>query len=95
LDPDQKSKIGEKLDPQSMFIFDNCRRLHVLHNCHSAIPNVVEIWLHQWFPEFEHESDFHIWKRFGTGYGFKIFGTGVESESANMTQATCGADQWG
>ena len=70
-----------------IFIFGS-RILRGLYKCDFLSKNIAEFRLHRWLPEYEQESDSQIWQNFGPGSWFKIFATGAESESENVTPAT-------
>jgi len=71
-DPEPESKIYEKPDSESLFIFDNSRSLHGLNKCHCLSLDTAEFQLHQWLPKFEQQSDSQIWKHFGLDLDSKI-----------------------
>ena len=64
-------KCLKKTDPESSLIFVSSRCLRGLHTSHCSSTNIAEYRLHRWLAEFEQESDFQIWKKFGPGCRFK------------------------
>jgi len=68
-DTDPESKICEKPDQESLFIFGSGRRV-----CMVFINVTAECRLHRQLAELEQESDSQIWKNFGPSW------TGTESE---------------
>jgi len=81
-DPYPESKIFEKPEPESLFIFGSSRSL-----CgHFLSKHMSKFRLDGWYLESEHESDSQIWKN--SGSGFKNLGTGAELDSEKVTLAT-------